>query len=167
MIIPANKNVVCITGSVWSGDHRAPRWLLLKDGFVRPTWFTTGRQIYDAEYTQLSAAKFHLYNYEQEVLTYIKYGRSFMGVLKPDISSALDKSERGALFVGPQEMVEQIAGAIPKTIVFTLKAKGMKLSPHLDKARQRGQLHRIDVDPIEPGSWSEAYASITKTIGIR
>jgi len=166
MIIPANKNVVCITGSVWSGSHSAPRWLLQKDGFVRPTWFTTGRRIYDAKYVFFSEGKFHLHNSEHEVLAYIKYGRSFMGILKQEIDSVLDKSERGALIVGPQEMAEQVAGAIPGAIVFTLKAKEMELSPHLDKAKQRGQLHRIDVDSLDPGSWSDAYSSIAKKIGI-
>ncbi len=166
MIIPANKKVVCITGNVWSGSHSAPRWLLLKDGFARPTWFTTGRRIYDAEYTLLSEGKFHLHNHEHEVLAHIKYGRSFMGILKPEIESVLDKSELGALIVGPQEVAEQIAGAISKTIVFTLKSKDMELSPHLDKAKQRGQLHRIDVNAMEPGSWSDAYAYIAEKLSI-
>ena len=73
MHIPSNKKVVCITGSVWTGSRVAPRRMLVKDGFLRPTWFTTGRPLTDAEYRHVSVAQFHLTNAEKNVLAHIEY----------------------------------------------------------------------------------------------
>ena len=50
MKIPREKKVVCITGTVWTGSREAPRRMLVRDGFVRPIWFTTGHGISDAQY---------------------------------------------------------------------------------------------------------------------
>ena len=166
MIIPGNKNVVCITGNVWSGRRNAPRRLLVKDGFGRPTWFTTGRRFTDAEYFAISSTDFHLRNADDKVLAYLEYGGSFVGILKQELDAILQASARGALIVGPQEIAAQVANAIPQAIVFTLKDEMMEVSPHLDEVNRRGQLHRVDVDILAPGAWSEVHTYMVEILGL-
>ncbi|MCP4283052.1 MAG: hypothetical protein GY792_01150 [Gammaproteobacteria bacterium] len=158
MEVPSNKKVVCITGSVWTGSRSAPRRMLVSNGFLRPVWFTTQRRIHDASYEQMSETDFHLHNADKKILAYIEHGSDFVGVLKQALESAMRDSEKGVLVVGPQEIAAQIASALPRTVVFTLKEKGMTLSPKLGEVKQRGQLHRVDVDVLQPGAWSEVYA---------
>ena len=155
MQIPHDKKLVCLTGTNWSGHRDAPRRLLVKDGFQRPTWFTTGRRFNDARYEIISETEFHLHNAGNRVLAHIHYSGSYLGILKEEIELALDNSERGVLIVCPQEIAEQTAEAVPSTIVFTLKSREMQLSPHLERAQQRGQLHRVDVDDSIPAPWSD------------
>ncbi len=167
MYISASKKVVCITGSVWTGSRRAPRRLLVKDGFQRPTWFTTQRRRTDAEYSVMSTGEFHLHNTEDGVLAFMEYSGGFVGILKQDLDSTLEISVQGALIVGPPEIVAQVADAIPKTIVFSLKDENMELSSHLDDVKRRGQLHRLDVDVLQPGAWTDAYDIISEKLGIQ
>jgi hypothetical protein len=164
--IPGNKKVVCITGSVWTGSASAPRHLLVKDGFVRPTWFTTGRPLTDAHYRQISVTGFHMANADREVLAHIEYGGSFVGVMLDDFESALAAAERGVLIVGPPELAAGLAERIPKTTIFSLKEADTDLSGHLDEARKRGQVHRVDVDVLAPGAWEAIYRSIANVIGL-
>ena len=166
VIIPGNKNVVCITGNVWSGRRNAPRRLLVKDGFGRPTWFTTGRRVTDAEYHSISSTDFHLRNADDKVLAYLEYGGAFVGILKQELDAILQASVRGALIVGPQEIAAQVANAISQTIVFTLKDEMMEVSPHLDEANRRGQVHRVDVDILAPGAWTDVHTYMAEKLGL-
>lgn len=166
MDIPTNKKLVCITGTVWSGSRSAPRRLLVKNGFIRPIWFTTGSQINDAGYKHLSETEFHLQHAGGGVLAHIQYGGNYIGILKQELESALNESERGALVVGPQEIAAQIAGALPGTVVFALKERAMTLSPELNEVQKMGKLHRIDVDVLQSGAWTEAYALICEKLGL-
>lgn len=166
MIIPGNKRVVCITGSVFSGARNTPRRLLVKDGFLRPTWFTTQRPFTDAKYHRMSNTEFHLHKANNDILACTEYSGGFVGILKQELDAALQKSVRGGLIVGPQEIVAQVAEVIPETIVFTLKDEFMKVSRHLAEVNQRGQLHRVDVDVLEPGAWTDVYAFISEKLGL-
>ncbi len=166
MQIQGNKKVVYITGSVWTGADDAPRHILTKDGFVRPIWFTTGRPLNDAEYRQVSATQFHMAKAEEKVLAHIEYRASFIGVMLKDFEAAMASAERGVLMVGPPEIAAQVAAAIPATILFSLKAEGMDLSKHLSDAQRTGQLHRLDVDVLEPGAWSKVHRTMLEVIGI-
>ncbi|HXK55030.1 MAG: hypothetical protein KDI74_12895 [Gammaproteobacteria bacterium] len=166
MEISTSKMLVCVTGSVWTGSRSAPRRLLVKNGFLRPLWFTTRGPINDAGYRHLSESEFHILHADGKVLAYIEYGGDYIGILKRELESALQASERGALVVGPQEIAAQIAAAMPATVVFTLKERGMALSPKLDEVQKRGQLHRVDVDVLKPGAWTDAYALICEKLGL-
>jgi hypothetical protein len=166
MDIPGNKKVVCITGSVWTGSDSAPRHLLAKDGFVRPTWFTTGRRLTDAHYQQTTATRFHMANADNEVLAFIEYGGSFVGIMLDDFDTAMAAAERGVLIVAPPEFAARVAARIPKAIVFSLKGVDMDLSEHLDDAKKSGQLHRVDVDALAPGAWEEVHRFMAGVIGL-
>ncbi len=162
----SKKRIVCITGSVWTGSRSAPRKLLVKDGFVRPTWFTTGRPMTDANYRQISNTRFHLARARKNVLADIHYRSSFIGVMREDFNSAMDRSQRGVLVVGPPEIAAQVAAQFPLALVFSLKGPGMDLSEHLEAAEQSGQLHRIDVDALAPGAWTDVHTSLAEIIGL-
>ncbi len=166
MIIPGNKHVVCITGNVWSGSRNAPQRLLVKDGFRRPAWFTTGQRLTDAEYFLISTTEFHMNKAEEMVLAHMEFGGAVVGILKRALETILHDSVQGALIVGPQEIAAQVAEAIPQTVVFSLKDETMELSPHLDDANKRGQLHRVDVDVLAPGAWSDVHAVMAEKLGL-
>ncbi|MCG7965733.1 MAG: hypothetical protein JAY63_03980 [Candidatus Thiodiazotropha taylori] len=166
MQIPNSKKIICITGSVWTGSRSAPRRLLVKEGFVRPTWFTTSRPITDANYRRTSLSSFHLANASNKVLSHTEFGGSIVGIMQEDFNAALEASKQGVLIVGPPEIAAQIAEKIRETVVFTLKEKQMDLSTYLDQAIQSGQLHRIDVNALEPGAWTNVYRSILETMGL-
>jgi hypothetical protein len=140
--------------------------MLIKDGFLRPTWFTTDRRLTDAEYEYISETEFHLANREHRVLAHIKYAGSFIGVMREAFESAAAKAERGVLIVGPPEIAAQFADAIPRTLVFAFKDVEMHLSEHLDEAQRTGQLHRIDVDVLAPGAWTEVYRAMMDVMGL-
>ena len=165
MHIPSNKKVVCITGSVWTGSRVAPRRMLVKDGFLRPTWFTTGRPLTDAEYRHVSEAQFHLTNAEKNVLVHIEYAGGVVGVMREDFETAMVNAEKGVLLVGPPEIAAQLAATIPQAIIFSFKSDGMELSEYSEAAHRAGQLHRIDVDVLEPGGWITVYRSMMDIIG--
>lgn len=165
MIIPGNKKVVCITGSVWTGSRTAPRHMLVKDGFLRPDWFTTDRKLSDASYTRISINAFHSANANDEILAHFEYGGSRIGIMRQSFISVMERAEKGVLVVGPQEMVAQLASHITKIIVFALKDSSMNLSPHLKEADNKGQLHRIDVNVLEPGAWTEVNAKMLDILG--
>ena len=160
------KQVVCITGTVWTGKRSAPRRLLVKDGFVRPTWVTTGRRLTDAPYRHISETRFHLAQADKSLLAYFRYAGSLAGILKEDFDSALASSQCGVLVVGPPEVAAQIASAVPAAIVFALKGERMDLSRHLDSASSRGQLRRIDVDVLEPDAWTKVHVSMVEALGL-
>jgi len=166
MQIQGNKKVVCITGSVWTGGDEAPRHMLVKDGFVRPTWFTTGQPLTDANYRQVSETQFHMAKAEKKVLAHIQYRASFIGVMMKDFEAAMGSAERGVLMTGPPEIAALLAAAIPGAIIFALEAEGMDLSKHLSDAQRTGQLHRLDVDVLEPGAWSEVHRVMLEVIGV-
>lgn len=166
MIIPGSKQVVCITGNVWSGARNAPRKLLIKEGYQRPTWFTTGRRVTDAAYVRVTRTDFHLNAAADQVLAHMEFGGSVVGILKREFEGVLQASTRGALVVGPQEIAAQIAGAIPQTVVFSLKDEMMELSPLLADANRRGQVQRVDVDVLAPGAWSEVHARMSEKLGL-
>lgn len=166
MQIPSGKKIVCITGTNWTGHRKAPRRLLVRDGFRRPVWFTTDRRYHDAEFRYVSETDFHHRNARKEVHASFHYRGSYMGIFSEEVEIALDASDRGVLIVGPQEIAEQTAEAIPGAIIFALKAREMALSPHLEEAGRRGQLHRIDVDVANPSAWTSVYATISDKLGI-
>ena len=166
MQIPGNKKVVCITGSVWTGSRSAPRHLLVKDGFVRPNWFTTGRPMTDAHYRQISNTQFHLARAKKNVRACIEYRGSFIGVMRDDFEAAMAAAGQGVLVVGPPEIAAQVAATIAQAQVFSLKDVGMDLSQHLDAAQRAGQLHRVDVDVLAPGAWTDVHTFMLDTIGL-
>ncbi len=166
MNIHGNKKVVCITGSVWTGRRSAPRHMLVKDGFLRPVWFTTDRKMSDASYTSISINAFHAANASKMILAHFEYGGSQAGIMREAFTSAMEDAEKGVLVVGPPEMAAQLATSIPQTIIFTLKDLSMDLSPHLEEAKSKGQLHRIDVDVLEPGAWTEVHSQMLDILGI-
>jgi hypothetical protein len=140
--------------------------MLVKDGFRRPTWFTTGRPMTDAQYRQISSTQFHIARAKKNVVAHIEYRGSFIGVMRDDFETAMAAAKEGILIVGPPEIAAQLAATIPQAQVFSLKDAGMDLSDHLDAARQAGQLHRIDVDVLVPGAWTEVHRTMAEIIGI-
>lgn len=161
-----NKKIVCVTGSVWTGSRSAPRRLLVKDGFVRPTWFTTSRPISDALYRQISATRFHLARAQKNVVAHFRYRGGFIGIMRDDFDVAMERSQRGVLVVGPPEIAAQLAARFPSAQVFSLKGPPMSLSEHLAAAEQSGQLHRIDVDVLAPGAWTDVHTRMAEIIGV-
>ena len=75
-------------------------------------------------------------------------------------------AKQGVLVVGPPEIAAQLAAKIPATVVFSLKDRGMDLSAHLDETQRRGQLHRVDVDVLAPGVWTEVHNRMAEVIGL-
>lgn len=151
---------------MWTGSRSAPRRLLVKDGFLRPTWFTTGRPITDARYKAISAAEYHMAHADGSVLAHIDYGGDNIGIMKKDFEYAANNSNVGVLVVGPQEIAAQIAKLFLRTVVFALKDRDMELSEHLAEPLLTRQIHRIDVDIFKPGAWSEVHAFMLKTLGL-
>jgi len=161
-----DKQTVCVTGTVWTGGRSAPRRMLVRDGFVRPIWFTTGRAVTDALYEVIPQIEYHLALAGSQVLARMAYGGGVVGIMKQDFEDAFVGSRAGVLVVGFPEIVAQIAEAIPETIVFVLKEKSMGLSDHLAGAASRGQLHRLDVDVLAPGAWTEVHRRMTQVLGL-
>ena len=166
MLVSATTKVVVITGSVWTGGKSAPCKQLVKDGFVRPVWFTTGRNITDAEYKLISSARYHLGLAEQGVLAHLHYGGDEVGILNEDFEKAAEQSEHGVLIVGPAEIAAQVAAKIPHTVIFTMKDNGMELSHHLEVAQRAGQLVRINVNALEPGAWDAVHEAMAIKLGL-
>jgi hypothetical protein len=166
MNIPPAKKIVCITGTVWTGSRSAPRRMLVREGLLRPIWFTTGRPVSDAQYEVISKTDYHLAQADSEVLAQMKYGGDFVGILKQDFEDAAIGAQVGVLVAGFPEIVAQIAKALPQAVIFALKGRGMKLSDHLGESARSGQLHRLDVNVLEPGAWSDVHLSILRTIGL-
>ena len=164
MKITEGKRIICITGNVWTGSRRAPRHMLVKEGYVRPKWFTTEYRITDAEYHHISDTDFHLARANDEVFAHITHGGNFVGIMKQAFETALAASRRGVLVVGPQELVARVAAAAPRALIFTLKEAPMQLSSHLAEAEHRGQLHRLDVDVLAPGAWAEVHRSMLEIL---
>ena len=164
MVSLSAKKVVCITGSLWTHKHDAPRHLLVKEGFMRPRWFTTGRALHDADYKAISKTSFQLAQAESSVLAFMKYGQVFTGILKDDFQKALEESDSGVLVVGFPEVIAQVAENYLQAKVFAFKPEGSDLSESLDPANKRGQLHRIDIDVLETGAWDEVMAEIKAAI---
>jgi hypothetical protein len=163
---PTNKRIVCITGTVWTGSNSAPRKLLVKDGFERPGWFTTGHTITDAEYRHVSHARFHQAVANDEVLVHTPYGSDQVGILRKDFQDALENSKLGVLIVGPQEIVAQIAQLKEHAEIFVLKMESMNLSHHLTDIELGGRLHRVDVDFSRAGAWSKVHTYMLQVLGL-
>lgn len=166
MAIAIGRRIVCITGTVWSGSRSAPRRMLVKDGFVRPRWFTTGRPLNDAEYKLISSTQYQMARVEDKVMAAIEFGGDFIGILADDLEDAANNAEVGVLVVGPPEIAAQLARRFADAVVFALKDEGMKLSPHLAEAERRGQLQRLDVDVFKPNAWTEVHQIMLKTLGL-
>jgi len=164
--IPPTKKIVCITGTVWTGSRSAPRRMLVREGLLRPIWFTTGRPVSDAQYEVISTADYHLAQADSEVLARMKHGGDFVGILKRDFEDAAIGAQVGVLVAGFPEIVTQIAKAFPQAVVFALKEQSMELSHHLDYAARSGQLRRLDVDVLDPGAWSDVHQTILDELGL-
>lgn len=160
------KRVVCVTGTVWTGSPAAPRHMLVKLGFRRPTWFTTSRPIHDGQYRVIDTAEFSRAKVENRVLAYVKHAGDYVGIMKEDLDEALAESSLGVLIACPQEIASQIAHEIPRTIVFVLKDLQMELCAVLSEAKEKGQLHRIDVDMLAPGAWTEVHEKMGEIMGL-
>lgn len=160
-----SKKVICVTGGVWTGSRSAPRRILVREGFVRPVWFTTGRPMTDAQYRQVSNTRFHLARTKKNVLAHIRYRGSFIGVMRDDFDSAMVKSARGVLVVGPPEIAVQVASQFDSAQVFVLKGPRMVMPDRLAAGVAPGQLHQIDVDVLAPGAWTDAHARMMEIIG--
>ncbi len=166
MNFPANKKAICITGNVWTGSKKAPRRMLIKEGFVRPTWFTTRRPITDGEYKRISETEYHMALADNELLAHTEYGSGHVGIREDDFLAAANDARTGVLVVGPQEMAGQIAAKVSQTVVVTFKDESMETAAELDEARRAGQLHRIDIDILKLNAWDEAYAHILEAMGL-
>ncbi len=160
------KKIVCITGTVWTGSRSAPRRMLVKDGFVRPRWFTTGRPLTDAQYRVISSTDYHLARARDKVLVSTKYAGDFIGIMVEDFEDAANESGVGVLVVGPPEIAAQLARNRPAAQVFALKDKTMTLSPRLAEAQARGQVRRLDVDVFQPDAWTEVHQIMLNTLGL-
>lgn len=158
------KKIVCITGTVWTGDEGAPRKRLVEEGFTRPVWFTTEHEITDAHYERISDGRYHLALARHEVLAHTEYGGGHMGIMKAAFAEALARSVKGVLVVGPPEIAAQLAGAFPQAILFTLKCAGMKLAEELTSAGLSHRVHRIDVESWHAGAWSRAYEEMLEVL---
>jgi hypothetical protein len=92
----------------------------------------------------------------------------FHGININDFENALESSSKGVLVVGVgfQEIVAQVSKKISQVIIFTVKNISMDISPHLFKADSKGQLHRIDVNILEPGAWTEVHNEMLKTLNL-
>lgn len=166
MRIPENKKIAVITGTVWTGSRSAPRRMLVKDGFVRPTWFTTSRRINDAAYVRTSITGFRLAKAHGQVIAHMRYGGGILGIMEDSLGQAMEAARRGVLIVGPPEIAAQVAACFEGATVFTLKDPQMSVSPHLEPVARAGQLHRIDVDALAPGAWTAAYATMLRILGL-
>jgi hypothetical protein len=100
------------------------------------------------------------------VLAHIRYRSSFIGVMRDDFNTAMDRSQLGVLVVGPPEIAAQVAAHFPSALVFSLKGPRMDLSEHLEPAKRSGQLHRIDVDALAPGAWTDVHTAMAEIIGL-
>ncbi len=160
------KKIVCITGSVWTGSRSAPRRMLIKDGFLRPRWFTTGRPLTDAQYQFISSTEYHIARAEDKVLVSTKYAGDFIGIMTEDFEEAANGSRVGVLVVGPPEIAAQLAAKLPRALIFALKDKTMALSPRLAEAEARGQVRRLDVDVFQPDAWGEVHEVMLNTLGL-
>ena len=161
-----NKKVVCVTGYVWTGSRSAPRRLLVRDGFIRPTWFTTSRPMTDAQYRQISKAQFHLARARKNVLAFVRYRGGFIGVMRDDFDVAMNRSSQGVLVAGAPEIAAQVAEQFSSARVFALKGPRMDVPDHLEATERSGQLHVIDVDVLAPSAWTNVHASIMEIIGL-
>lgn len=157
------KKIVCITGSLWTHKHDAPRHLLVKEGFKRPLWFTTGRVLHDADYEVISKTSFHLAQANSEVLAFSEYGQVYSGILRDSFDRALEEAETGVLVVGFPEVIAQIANTFSHAKVFAFKPEGSDLSEILKPIKKRGQLNRIEIDVLETGAWDQVMDTI-KTV---
>lgn len=166
MSLPGGKQVVFITGSVWTGSRSAPRKMLVREGFLRPVWFTTTGRLTDAEYRMISDTEFHLARADGGVLAHMSYGGGTLGISKADYDHSMHASKRGVLMVGPPQIAAQVASQIPQTRLFAFKDIGMELSEHLAPAANSGQLQRIDVDVLQAGAWGEVNDFICDTLGL-
>jgi len=164
--IPLDKKIACITGTVWTHGRKAPRRMLVREGFIRPIWFTTGRTISDADFEAISTASYHRARAQSEVLAHTDYGGFFSGIMEKDFEDAAIGARCGVLAVGFPEVVAQIARALPQTVVFALKDERMELSDHLSDAASTGQLHRIDVDILETGAWDRVHERMRQVLGL-
>ena len=164
MMSTANKKIVCITGSLWTHKHDAPRHLLVKEGFVRPQWFTTGRTLTDANYDHISDVSYQLALAESKVLAHLEYGGDVVGIMRKDFDQAVEEAKAGVLVVGFPEIIAQIAENYSNAVVFAFKPEGSELSSHLDQARRKRQLHRIDIDVLETGAWDKVMAKINEIV---
>ena len=162
----ASKKIVCITGTVWTGGHIAPREKLVKAGYVRPLWFTTTRGITDGHYRHISMGSFHLASTREEIFVHIEYGGGRMGIMNEDFSEAISRSDKGVLVVAPPDIAAQIANKVPEAILFTLKCASMELSKHLSTASKSRQFHRINIDSEQIGAWDKAYAEMEIILGL-
>ena len=160
------KKIVCITGTLWTGSRSAPRRMLVKDGFMRPRWFTTGRPLTDAQYKVISSTDYHIARARDEVLVSTRYAGDFIGIMVEDFEEAANRSKVGVLVVGPPEIAAQLAGNFPTAKVFALKEKGMTLSPRLAEAEAKGQLRRLDVDVLQPNAWTEVHQIMLNILGL-
>jgi len=165
MEIPNNKKIVCFTGSVWTGKHDAPRHMLIKHGYVRPKWFTTGRPLSDAHYYPISEVEYHKATAESRVLAHMKYGGIYTGILKNDFRDAVNAAKKGVLVVGFQEIVAQMAKMFPQIVIFAFKQQGIELSDHLNEAVRNRQVHRLNIDVLKDGAWNEVMENIQDVVG--
>ena len=95
--------------------------MLVREGFIRPIWFTTGRTTSDAGFETISTGAYHRACAKSEVLAHTDYGGFFSGIMKKDFEDAAIGARIGVLVVGFPEVVAQIAVALPRTVVFALK----------------------------------------------
>ncbi|MCB1801776.1 MAG: hypothetical protein KDI82_08835 [Gammaproteobacteria bacterium] len=160
-----SKKVICVTGGVWTGSRSAPRRILVREGFVRPVWFTTGRPLTDAQYRQVSSTRFHLARSKKNVFAHIQYRGSFIGVMRDDFDTAMQQSSRGVLLVGPPEIAVQVANRFDSALVFALKGPRMAMPERLVAGVPATQLHRIDVDVLARGAWTDVHERMMEIIG--
>ena len=159
-----NKKIVCITGTLFSGHNDVPRKSLVRAGFERPRWFTTGRKLNDAAYYRISQGSYKLALMKGEVFVHTHYAGADIGIMEHDLNTALQHSKKGVVIVSPVEIAAEIAINTPSATIFTLKNDAMAISTHLEKAKISGQLHRVNIKSDEPGAWQEAMEYILETI---
>ncbi len=167
MLALGNKKIVCITGTVSSArETEAPRYLLLKEGFQRPLWFTSYHSLNDADYEVVSDGSYHVAKMNNRVLADMEYGNGHVGIFTDRFEQACTASKLGVLIAAHPHIVTQIVDKFPTTTTFALKSPGMELNPELLPISHSTHFHRIDVDISHAGAWADALEHMKEYLGI-
>lgn len=165
MILPGNKHIVCITGTVMAGNTiKAPRNLLVREGFMRPVWFTSYQPISDAEYERITESYYQAAKLENRVLADMKFGNGHVGIFTESFEKTLTDSKLGSLIVAQPEIAVQVFHKYPSAKIFAFKMKGMELSKACQEIEGAGNFHRLNLDFSKTGVWSSALAAIKEEL---
>ncbi|PID42519.1 MAG: hypothetical protein CSA52_01345 [Gammaproteobacteria bacterium] len=167
MFTLGNKKIVCITGTVSSArENEAPRYLLVKEGFRRPVWFTSYHSLNDADYEKISDGSYHVAKMNNRVLADMEFGNGHVGIFTDRFEEACRVSELGVLVAAHPQIVTQIVNKFPTATIFALKAPGTELTSSLKPLAHHAHFHRMDIDLGRSGVWTDAVEQMKEHLGI-